>query len=40
MREINIKTHQGFLGTYVRILNPGDTQRMIFSDNDSGPFWM
>ena len=40
LRPSKINTHVGFLGENPRILNPGDTQRMVFSDCDSGPFWM
>lgn len=40
MRDIKIKTYLGYLGKHPRILNPGDTQTMVFSNNDFGPFWM
>ena len=40
MRNTKILTHEGYLGEYDRILNPGDTQSMVFSDDDDGPFWM
>ena len=35
-----ILTHKGYLGECDRILNPSDTQSMVFSDDDDGPFWM
>ena len=40
MRNTKILTHEGYLGEYDRILNPGDTQSMVFCDDDNGPFWM
>ena len=40
MRETQIKQEKGYLGPYQRILQPGDTQKMIFEGNDVGPFWM
>ena len=40
LRIRKIKTHLGFLGEHPRILNPGDTQKMVFSDDNTGPFWM
>jgi hypothetical protein len=30
----------GFLGFYPCILEPGQTQKLSFSDIDIGPFWM
>ena len=38
MRDTVIKQEKGYLGPYLRILNPGDTQSMVFKDRDNGPF--
>jgi len=35
-----IKQVDGYLGPYHRKLNEGDTQTMVFSAADKGPFWM
>jgi hypothetical protein len=35
-----IKQVDGYLGSFNRKLNIGDTQTMIFSADDDGPFWM
>jgi len=35
-----ITKEQGFLGPYGAKLNVGDTQRMYFSAEDPGPFWL
>ncbi len=40
MRETVRKQEKGYLGPFLRILNPGDTQSMVFKDRDNGPFWM
>jgi hypothetical protein len=40
MRDTMIKLEHGYLGPYLRLLNPGDTKSMVFKDTDNGPFWM
>jgi len=35
-----IMQEHGYLGPYLCILNPRDTQLMVFKDTDNGPFWM
>ena len=40
MRNTIITQEEGFLGPFPRILEPGDTQRLVFSSSDTGPFWM
>ncbi len=40
MRDTVIKGERGYLGPYLRKLNPGDTQSMVFKETDEGPFWM
>ena len=40
MRETKIKQSQGYLGPHSPKLQVGDTQSMVFSATDSGPFWM
>ena len=40
MRPMTIKQENGYLGTNPQILNPGDTQFMVFQTGDTGPFWM
>ena len=42
MRDTIILQEEGYLGTFPRILEPGDTQSLVFpaSDTSSGPFWM
>ncbi len=31
---------QGYLGTFPRVPEPGDTQALLYSSTDTGPFWM
>ena len=41
MRETKIEQERGYLGPYRReLMHPGDTQKMIFTPEDIGPFWM
>ena len=40
MHSTLIKSKEGYLGPYNPILKPGDTQDMIFSGLDRGPFYM
>ena len=40
MRSTVIKQEEGYLGPFPRMLGPGDTQFLIFSASDTGPFWM
>ena len=40
MRNTLIIEEEGFLGQFPRILEPGDTQSLVFSEADTGPFWM
>jgi hypothetical protein len=40
MQETKIEQERGYLGPYRRELHPGDTQKMIFTLEDIGPFWM
>jgi hypothetical protein len=40
MRDTMIKQEHGYLEPYLCLLNPGDTQSMVFKDTDNGPFWM
>jgi hypothetical protein len=40
MHPTLIEREFGFLGPYPRILSPGQTQQLVFSDTDEGPFWM
>jgi hypothetical protein len=40
MHPTLIERELGFLGPYPRILSPGQTQQLVFSDTDEGPFWM
>jgi hypothetical protein len=35
-----IEQEKGYLGAFPRILEPGATQSLVFSQFDSGPFWM
>jgi tRNA A22 N-methylase len=35
-----IKQEHGYLGPYLWLLNPRDTQLIVFKDIDNGPFWM
>ena len=40
LRDTLIKEEAGYLGTFPRILSPGDVQHMVFQpSNDPGPFW-
>ena len=40
MRETTIKQSQGYLGPHSPKLQVGDTQSMVFSPLETGPFWM
>ena len=40
LRDTTIKQQQGYLGPFIRILEPGDMQSMVFKASDIGPFWM
>ncbi|KAI2490953.1 hypothetical protein MHU86_23612 [Fragilaria crotonensis] len=40
MHPTIIERESGFLGPYERILEPGQTQQLVFSETDTGPFWM
>ena len=40
MHATVIKRESGFLGSYPRTLQPGQTQCLSFSETDVGPFWM
>jgi hypothetical protein len=40
LRDTYIAQEKGFLGPYPRKLQPGDTQCLVFSPSDDGPFWM
>ena len=40
LRDTYIAQEKGFLGPYMHKLQPGDTQRLVFSPSDDGPFWM
>ena len=40
LRDTYIMQEKGFLGPYPRKLQPVDTQRMVFSPSNDGPFWM
>jgi hypothetical protein len=40
LRGTYIAQEKRFLGPYLRKLQPGDTQRLVFSPSDDGPFWM
>ena len=40
MRHTIIKQEEGYLGPYPRTLNVGDTQKMVFTEDDVGPWWM
>ncbi len=37
---LTIKQEEGYLGPYLHQLNVGDIQKMNFTPDDSGPFWM
>ena len=40
MHATVIERESGFLGSYPRILQPGQTRCLSFSETDVGPFWM
>ena len=40
LRSTSIKEAEGYLGQYPRKLNVGDTQSMIFTEEDVGPFYL
>ena len=40
MHATVIERETGFLGSYPRILEPGQTQQLSFTETDFGPFWM
>jgi hypothetical protein len=40
MRDTIIAQKQGYLGAVPRILQPRDIQSLVYSQADSGPFWM
>ena len=40
MHPSRIERVEVYLGKYNSILKPGDTQDMVFSSSDSGPFYM
>ena len=40
MRNKIIKQGEGYLGAFPRILEPGATQSLVFTQSDSGPFLM
>ena len=40
LHDTTIKQQQGYLGPFIRILEPGDMQSMVFKVSDIGPFWM
>ncbi len=40
MHSTIILREQGYLLTFPWILEPGDTQELVFSAEDTGPFWM
>jgi hypothetical protein len=40
MQTTLIEQEEGHLGSFPRILEPGDTQSLVFSETDSGPFWL
>jgi hypothetical protein len=40
MHPTVIERESGFLGPNARILEPGHTQRLTFTEVDAGPFWM
>ena len=40
MRDTIMIQEEGYLGPFPRILEPGDTQSLVFVTSDSGPFWM
>ena len=40
MQNTIIEHDEGCHGAFPRILEPGDTQSLVFNELDSGPFWM
>jgi hypothetical protein len=40
MRSTLIVQEQGYLGSFPRTLEPGDTQSLAFMSSDEGPFWL
>jgi hypothetical protein len=40
MRNTMIEDKEGYLGAFPRILEPGATQSLVFTQSDFGPFWM
>jgi hypothetical protein len=40
MQTTLIEQEEGYLGSFPRILEPGDTQSLVFSETCSGPFWL
>ena len=40
MHNSHIKQHDGYLGPFPRKINVGDTQSMIFSAEDEGPYYL
>jgi hypothetical protein len=40
MRTTNIEQEQGFLGSFPRTLEPGNTQSLVFTNSDVGPLWL
>ena len=40
MRSTIIAKEQGYLGAFPQILEPGDTQALVFASSDTGPFWI
>ena len=40
MQSTIIAQEEGYLGAFPRVLEPGDTQSLVFALSDSGPFWM
>ena len=40
LRDSKINEEKGYLGPYEQILQPGNTQSVIFQPMDQGPFWM
>jgi hypothetical protein len=40
MRETIIKTEDGYLGPFPRVVTVGDALRFDFQESDNGPFWL
>ena len=40
MQTTLIEQEQGYLGRFPRTLEPGDTQSLVFTNSDNGPFWL